>query len=62
MDCSASVEQMSPGRLCVTVKTQKKQQVFAWEIGDRIASKLFDGIEAELAKQRVADTHPTTNR
>jgi len=55
MECSAALEQVQPGQVRMTLKTQKKNgQVIAWGVGDRIASKLFKGIDAELAKYRTA--------
>ncbi len=53
MECSAILEEVPGTQVRVTVKTQKKNgQIYAWGVGDRIASKLFDGIGDELRKQR----------
>jgi hypothetical protein len=56
MDCSAVLEQVSPGQIKMTIKAQKKHQLYAFGVGDRIASKLFKGMEAELASHRVTAT------
>jgi len=54
MECSAVLEEVPGTQVRVTLKTQEKNgQVIAWGVGDRIASKLFNGIENELGKQRA---------
>jgi hypothetical protein len=54
MECSAILEEVPGTRVRVTLKTQKKNgQVIAWGVGDRIASKLFNGIGDEIGKQRA---------
>jgi hypothetical protein len=54
MECSAVLEEVPGTQVRVTLKTQKKNgQVIAWGVGDRIASKLFNGIGNELGKQRA---------
>src|ERR1039458_1093470 len=54
MECSAVLEEVPGTQVRVTLKTQKKNgQVIAWGVGDRISSKLFNGIGNELGKQRA---------
>ena len=49
MECSASLQPMGGRQVVVTLKTQKKNgQIIAWGVGDRIASKFFEGIKSEL--------------
>lgn len=54
MECSAILEEVPGTQVRVTLKTQKKNgQIYAWGVGDRIASKLFNGIGDEIGKQRA---------
>jgi len=52
MECSVILEEVPGTQVRATVKTQKKNgQIYAWGVGDRIASKLFDGMGDELRNQ-----------
>jgi hypothetical protein len=52
MDCSVLLETVAGGKVQVTLRTQKKDQVFAWNVGDSIAKKYFAAIQVELSKAR----------
>lgn len=54
MECSAIIEEIEPGKTRVTMKSQKKAQLYAWGVGGRIAKKFFAAIDAELAASRAA--------
>jgi hypothetical protein len=54
MECSAQLEPLEGGKVRISMKTQKKAQMYAWGVGDRIADKWFKGIDAEMVKTRAA--------
>src|SRR5438270_9908513 len=39
MECSMAIQQIAEGKVEVTLHTQKKMQIYAWNAGDRIADK-----------------------
>ncbi len=53
MSCSALFTERKNGTVHVSLKTQKKGQLFGWGVGDRIAAKFFDGIEEELKAEKA---------
>lgn len=50
MDCSVLIERVTDAEARVTVRTQKKHQLYAWNVGESIAKKYFDAIQDELSK------------
>lgn len=60
MECSAVIAPNSDGRVGVTLTTQKKAQIFAWDVGKRIADKFFAAITQQLALGRTPPPAPET--
>jgi hypothetical protein len=54
MDCSVVLTPVDGGKVKVIVRTQKKAQLYAWNVGNSIADKFFAGLEQELTKARSA--------
>jgi hypothetical protein len=54
IDCSVTVEAIEPGTVQVTLIPHKKAQLFAWDVGKRIADKFFASVQSELDKQKTA--------
>lgn len=57
-ECSAVVKAIDNGRVEVTLTPHKKAQVFAWDVGKRIADKFFAAITEQLALARAAPAAP----
>ncbi len=51
MECSAVIKPLDNRSVEVTLTPHKKAQVFAWDVGKRIADKFFAAIAEELASK-----------
>jgi len=48
MEVGVSLRELDRGRVEVTLRSQKKSQVFAWGAGGRIADKFFNELQRQL--------------
>ena len=59
MECAVTLHELRDGQVEVVVHTQKKNgQKFAFNAGDRIAQKFFDGIRDGLTKEQASAREP----
>ena len=55
-ECSAVLAPIGEGRVEVTLTTHKKAQLFAWDVGKRIADKFFAAVSEQLASRSSPST------